>query len=200
MELFYILDLAGTFVFAISGALSASENKLDMFGVCAIALVTAVGGGTLRDILIGQHPVIWLSDYNYLIVVLAAVALTYLLKRFILPLRTPLFLFDALGLSLFSILGLEKAASLGYAPVFAVILGMITATFGGVLRDTFCNNVPLVFRKEIYATAALVGATCFMLLMETGLSRELNTLISSSVVLLIRYLSNRYQFYLPGIR
>jgi len=200
MELFYILDLAGTFVFAISGALSASENKLDMFGVCAIALVTAVGGGTLRDILIGQHPVIWLSDYNYLIVVLAAVALTYLLKRFILPLRTPLFLFDALGLSLFSILGLEKAASLGYDPVFAVILGMITATFGGVLRDTFCNNVPLVFRKEIYATAALAGATCFVLLMETGLSREFNTLISSSVVLLIRYLSNRYKFYLPGIR
>ncbi|MCL4109128.1 UNVERIFIED_CONTAM: hypothetical protein GTU68_031040 [Idotea baltica] len=200
MEILYPLDLAGTFVFAISGALSASENKLDMFGVCAIALVTAVGGGTLRDILIGQHPVVWLSDHNYLLVVLAAVVLTYLFKRMILPLRTPMFLFDALGLSLFSIIGLEKAAGLGYAPVFAIILGMITATFGGVLRDTFCNNVPLVFRKEIYATAALAGATCFVLLVETGIHRDLNLLISSSVVLAIRYFSARFKLSLPGIR
>lgn len=200
MEILYPLDLAGTFVFAISGALSASENKLDMFGVCAIALVTAVGGGTLRDILIGQHPVVWLSDYNYLLVVLVAVVLTYIFKRLILPMRTPMFLFDALGLSLFSIIGLEKAAGLGYAPVFAIILGVITATFGGVIRDTFCNNVPLVFRREIYATAALAGATCFVLLMETGLQREFNLLISSSVVLAIRYFSARFKLSLPGIR
>lgn len=200
MEVQYALDLAGTFVFAISGALSASDNRLDMFGVCAIALVTAVGGGTVRDILIDQHPIAWLSDHNYLIVVLSAVVLTYLLKRFILPLRTPMFLFDALGLSIFTIIGLEKATSLGYAPVFAIVLGTISATFGGVIRDTLCNNVPLLFRKEIYATASLAGATCFLLLTWAGLNREVNLVISSSLVLAIRYFSLKYKLYLPGIR
>ena len=150
-QLIYILDLTGTFVFAISGTLTAINKKFDIFGAAVIAFVTAVGGGTIRDLLIGSQPVGWMRDLNYLVVIAAAVPISLLFRHYILKLRRTMFLFDTIGIGLFTILGLQKTLSFGLAPVVALMMGIVSAVFGGVVRDILCNEVPLIFRKEIYA-------------------------------------------------
>ena len=158
----YAIDIAGTFVFAISGALAASEKRFDIFGAGILALVTAVGGGTLRDVLIGSTPVGWMQDLNYLIVIGAAVVISFFGKTYILKLRRTLFLFDTIGIALFTLLGLQKTLALGLSPVIAILMGVVSAVFGGVLRDVLSNVEPLIFRKEIYATACLAGGVLFV--------------------------------------
>ena len=153
MDIIYFFDLAGTFVFAISGALTAIQRKLDIFGSSVIALVTALGGGTLRDILIGRQPVGWLLDNNYLLIIAAGIAVSYIFGQSVQKLRRTLFLFDTIGIGLYTILGLERTLGLGLSMPIAVIMGTVSAVFGGVIRDVLCNEVPLIFRKEIYATA-----------------------------------------------
>ncbi|MCL4166839.1 UNVERIFIED_CONTAM: hypothetical protein GTU68_030001, partial [Idotea baltica] len=143
MELIYALDILGTFAFAISGALLAAEKRLDLFGVIIIAFVTAVGGGMLRDILIDAHPINWIGDFNYLYTIFIAVIATFLFKSKILPLSKTLFLFDTIGLGVFTLLGLQKALVFDLHPFVALIMGMISAVFGGVLRDVLTNRVPL---------------------------------------------------------
>ena len=147
MELIYTLDILGTFAFAISGALVASEKNFDLFGVLIIAFVTAVGGGMLRDVLINAHPINWIGDLNYVWTILAAVITTILFKSKILPLSKTLFLFDTIGLGVFTLLGLQKGLAYNLHPIIALIMGMISAVFGGVLRDILTNKVPLIFEK-----------------------------------------------------
>ena len=163
-ELIYGLDLAGTFVFAVSGWILASSKKLDLFGASVIAFVTAVGGGTLRDLLIGSQPVGWMLDLNYLLMIGVGILCGLFFKRFFERLRKTMFLFDSIGIGLFTILGIEKTLSLGLSPVIAVLMGTISAVFGGVLRDTLVNEIPLIFRKEIYATVCLSGGVFYLLL------------------------------------
>ena len=164
MEFIYLLDILGTFAFAISGALVASEQKFDLFGVVIIAFVTAVGGGMLRDILINAHPINWIGDLNYIYIIFAAVLATFLFKSKILPLYKTLFLFDTVGISVFTLLGLQKGLTFDLHPLVALIMGMISAVFGGVLRDVLTNKVPLIFEKEIYASACLVGGISYLIL------------------------------------
>ncbi|MCL4158365.1 UNVERIFIED_CONTAM: hypothetical protein GTU68_017856, partial [Idotea baltica] len=161
MDLIYFFDLAGTLVFAISGVLTAANKKFDIFGAFVIAFVTAVGGGTLRDMMIGSHPVGWMTDSNYLVLIGIAVPISYLFRSFIQRLRRTMFLFDTIGIGLFTILGLQKTLELGLSPVVALLMGTVSAVFGGVVRDTLCNEVPLIFRKEIYATACLAGGLLY---------------------------------------
>ncbi|MCL4158827.1 UNVERIFIED_CONTAM: hypothetical protein GTU68_048936, partial [Idotea baltica] len=139
----------------------AVKNKFDLVGAVIIGLVTAVGGGTLRDILIGETPVGWMKDINYLIVIILAIPLCYFFSGSIQKLRKGIFLFDTIGIALFTILGLQKTLSVGLSPVVAVLMGIVSAVFGGVIRDVLTNEVPLIFRKEIYATACLVGALVY---------------------------------------
>lgn len=200
MELIYTLDILGTFAFAVSGALIASDQDFDLFGVLIIAFVTAVGGGMLRDVLINSHPINWIGDLNYVYTILIAVVLTFLFKSKILPLSKTLFLFDTIGISVFTLLGLEKGLTLELHPFVALIMGMISAVFGGVIRDILTNKIPLIFQKEIYASACLVGGITYLLLIKTGLHQTLIFAIAASVIITIRLIAVRYQLELPKIK
>lgn len=200
MDLIYTLNIIGTFVFAISGALTASEKKMDAFGSAVIALITALGGGTLRDILIGSQPVGWLLDPNYLYTVLVALAFSYFFKKWIVKLTRTMFLFDTIGIGLFAVLGMQKTLSFGLSPAIAIMMGAVSAVFGGVLRDVLSNRVPLIFRKEIYATACLAGATLFYALSFTSLPDHVSMWIAMLVVMAIRIFAVKRGWGLPGIK
>ncbi len=196
----YILDIIGTLVFAISGALTAAEKRMDLMGIGIIAFVTALGGGTLRDILIGAHPVGWMQNIHYLIVVALGVVITFAFSNQLVPLRRTFFLFDAIGLGVFAIGGLEKALQYDIAPVYAIICGMISATMGGLIRDVLCNEVPLILRQEIYATAGFIGASFYLLFGHFNLMPELNLVLTISLVVTIRILAVRFKLGLPRIK
>lgn len=183
------LDLLGTLVFAISGVLAAVEKKFDLVGAFILGFVTAVGGGTLRDILIGETPVGWMRNLNYLYVIVLALPICYFGLPFLSRLRKGFFFFDSLGIGLFCVLGYLKTISLGLSPVIAIMMGVVTAVFGGVIRDVLSNEIPLIFRKEIYATACLVGILVFMLLEMFQGIQWINIAIAITAVVIIRYLS-----------
>jgi uncharacterized membrane protein YeiH len=166
------LDLAGIAVFAASGALVASRKQLDVVGFVLIAAVTGFGGGTVRDLLMGRTPVFWLRDPALLAVASAVGALVFFTAHRIENRFRALLWADAVGLALYAVLGAEIALVGGMAPWAAVLLGVVTATFGGVLRDVICNEIPLLLRKEIYALAALAGAAAFVLLRMHGIWRD----------------------------
>ncbi|NVJ89523.1 MAG: trimeric intracellular cation channel family protein [Flavobacteriaceae bacterium] len=200
MDFIYVLDILGTFAFAVSGALVASEQKLDLFGVIIIAFVTAVGGGKLRDVLINAHPINWIGDLNYLYTIFIAVVLTFLFKSKILPLSKTMFLFDTVGISVFTLLGLQKGLTFDLHPMIALIMGMISAVFGGVLRDVLTNKIPLIFEKEIYASACLAGGISYFILDQFALFRDYNFIISASIIITIRLVAVKYHLELPKIK
>lgn len=197
MSLVYFVDLFGTFVFAISGVLAAVEKKFDLVGAIVLGFVTAVGGGTLRDIMIGETPVGWMKDMNTLYVIFAALPICYFFKNRILNLRKSVFLFDTIGIGLFTILGLQKTLGLGLSPVIAVMMGIVSATFGGVIRDVLSNEVPLIFRKEIYASACLAGALVFLIMEYFSADKNLNLVAAILVVFVIRILAVRRNWGIP---
>ena len=197
MNLITLLDFSGTFVFAISGVLSASGKRLDWFGALFIGFVTAVGGGTTRDVLLGSHPVFWMKDSIPLLVIFSAVIFTFLFKRYILPLKKPLFIFDTIGLGIFTIIGLEKALSFGINPIAAVMMGMVTAVMGGIIRDTLCNDIPLIFRKEIYATPCLIGGGLYLLLDAYYIPKDIIIISTVMLIIMIRILAVRFKWSLP---
>ena len=188
-EWIYSIDLLGTFVFAISGVLTAIDKKFDIVGSIIIGIVTAVGGGTLRDLLIGEAPVGWMKDLNYLFVILFAVIISYAFKEYILKLRKGMFFFDTLGIGLFTILGLQKTLDIGLSIPIALMMGIVSAAFGGVIRDVLTNIIPLIFRKEIYATACLLGGLVFIALEQISSFDFINMIISMLTVMIIRYIS-----------
>lgn len=199
MDVIYTIDILGTFAFAISGALVALDQDLDLFGVLIIGFVTAVGGGMLRDILIDAHPINWMGDLNYLYIIFAGVFVTLLFKSKILPLSKALFIFDTVGISVFTLLGLKKGLTFELHPLIALIMGMISAVFGGVLRDVLTNKVPLIFQKEIYASACLAGGIVFLLLRLTSISADINFIVSASVITTIRLVVVKFELELPKI-
>ena len=192
MHWIYILDLFGTMVFTISGVLAAVDKKFDMVGTLVIGFVTAIGGGTIRDVLIGRTPVGWLTDRNYIIAIILGFVLSLLFKTFILRLRKGMFLFDTIGIGLFTILGIRTTSSLGLSIEVSLIMGVVSAVFGGVIRDVLANEIPLIFRKEIYATACFAGGIVYLLLDRISGIAVLNILLPMLVVMVIRYLSVRF--------
>jgi len=196
----YAFDLIGTFVFAISGVLTAARNRLDWFGGLVIAFVTAIGGGTLRDTMIGSTPVGWMQDANYLLVILAGALIALFFQKWVLRLRKTMFLFDSIGIGLFTILGLTKTLDAGLSVPVAVMMGMVSAVFGGVVRDTLCNEVPLIFRKEIYATACLAGALIFVLLQYLQVEFNVAVLVTVVFIIVLRILAVRLHWELPELR
>ncbi len=189
MELVYLLDLAGTFVFAISGVLTAIDKKFDLVGSTIIGFATAIGGGTIRDVLIGKTPVGWMQDTNYVLMIFISVPICYLFKNTILKLKKGVFLFDTIGIGLFTILGMQKTLSAGLEPIIAILMGIVSAVFGGIVRDVLCNEVPLIFRKEIYATACLIGGMVFFVFDQYTELLPLSMVVSMTTVMAIRYLS-----------
>ncbi|MCD8404765.1 trimeric intracellular cation channel family protein [Tenacibaculum dicentrarchi] len=200
MDIIYALDIAGTFAFAISGALVAMKKQFDVFGVVIIAFVTAVGGGMIRDVLINAHPINWISDLNYIWTILTAVGFTFLFRSKIAPLRKTMFLFDTIGISVFTLLGLEKGLSYDLHPFVALVMGMVSAVFGGVLRDVLTRKVPLIFKKEIYASACLAGGVVYLILEEFNINKDLQFVIPTLVVFLIRSIVVKYKLELPKIK
>ncbi|WP_299017036.1 trimeric intracellular cation channel family protein [uncultured Polaribacter sp.] len=200
MTIIYAIDLLGTFAFAISGALVALDKKLDVFGVIIIAFITAVGGGMLRDILINAHPINWIGDLNYLYTIFTAVIFTFLFKSKIAYLSKTMFLFDTVGIGVFTLLGLKKGLSYNLHPIIAVIMGMISAVFGGVLRDVLTNKIPLIFEKEIYASACLAGGIVYLLILNfTIIPENINFIIAVAVVIIIRAIAVKFHLELPRI-
>ncbi len=162
--MFHLLDLFGTAVFAVSGALAAGRKHLDLFGVLVLAVVTAIGGGTLRDLTLGLTPVFWIQAPSYLWIASIAGLVTLLLARWRWLHRDFLPIADAIGLATFCVIGAERALAAGVHPTTAVLMGVMTGVFGGMLRDVLCGEVPLVLRKELYATAALAGSLIMVVL------------------------------------
>ena len=170
----------------MSGALAAGRRNMDIFGVAFIAFVTALGGGTIRDMVLGHFPIGWTQHPPYIYLVISAGLLTTVLARFMHHLKTVFLVLDALGLIAFSLIGCEVGLSMGYAPVVVIMAGMITGIFGGILRDVLCNQVPVVFRQELYASVSLAVCGLYLILRDQGLGTELNTLISFALGLALR--------------
>ncbi len=200
MTMLSIITYTGIFVFALTGALKARTYKMDIFGGLVVAFSTAYGGGTVRDLLIGIRPVNWINDNLALILVVAGTAFTFLLKENVKRFRKTIFFTDAAGLGLFTAAGIEVALRSGLNDIYALIMGVITATFGGLIADVFCNAVPDLFKKgELYATACAMGGVLYLLLKETNISNNLNLTLCVVFVVGIRIYSKRKRLTLPQI-
>lgn len=193
-----LLSLTGVAVFAVSGALAAGRKRMDLLGVLVIAVVTAIGGGTVRDLLLDRHPIFWIRELRYLWVILAAAALTIGYCRFRRPPERALLVADALGLALFSISGAQLAEAAGLPGPIVVIMGVITGVAGGVVRDILSAEIPLVLREgELYATAAIAGIVVYLLLQAAGLPRPLPGLGGMSTVAALRFAAILWGLRLP---
>lgn len=197
--IFSTLDILGTVAFAISGSLAAINKKFDFFGVLIIALATAIGGGTLRDLLIGNTPVSWLMNLQTFYVIIISAIITVIFRRKLGILRTSLFLFDTIGIGIFTIVGIEKGLSVDLSPVVCILLGTITACFGGVTRDILCNEIPVIFRKEIYATACLLGGLMFFILKYFSVNNDFIYIATAGTIIVIRIFAVKYQWSYPPI-
>jgi uncharacterized membrane protein YeiH len=194
-----LIDLLGTVAFAISGVFAAMQKRLDAFGILVIAFVTALGGGTLRDILIGDFPVRWMRNREAAAIICLTTLAAIVFQNTIRNLQKTLLVFDSLGLGLFTVLGIRVGLSHGLDPVICITLGVITGCFGGVIRDIALNNIPLIFQQEIYATACIVGALVYFILIHIVNDPHIVDVSSILVICAIRLLAVRYKLTLPGI-
>lgn len=198
MQIQYILEILGTGFFAISGALAANDKaQPDWFGASFIGFITAIGGGSLRDVLLGSYPLVWIHDLNFVYIVIIGVVLASVFFKILIQLRKTFFLFDTIGIAMFTIVGTEKAMSLLVNPVIAGIMGMFSAVMGGVIRDVLTNEIPVIFKKEIYATACLLGATAYLIMGYLGLERNTNFLLSAFIIIVIRIIAVKKNLSLP---
>jgi uncharacterized membrane protein YeiH len=191
-----LLDYIGTFAFAISGIRMAAAKKFDWFGAYVVGLVTAVGGGTLRDLLLGVTP-FWMLQPSYLIVTGFALLVVIIFGKQLVRMNTTMFLFDAIGLGLFTVVGFEKSLAAGFPIWVNIIMGTLTGAAGGILRDTLINEVPLIFRKDVYATACILGGFIFFLCQKISIGNAMCEIISASSVILIRIWAVRKSASLP---
>ena len=194
----YLLDLFGVAVFAISGALTAGRKGMDLFGIVVVAVVTAVGGGTLRDVLLDRE-VFWISDPTYLLAILTGTAVILIYVRFFRPPDGSLLVADAFGLSLFTITGAQTAELLGVAAPIVVVMGVMTGAAGGAMRDVLCAEVPLVLRKEIYATASIAGAAVFVVLTRFEVPADFAVPASMALIFALRLAAIRYDLNAPSV-
>ncbi|MHA4842813.1 trimeric intracellular cation channel family protein [Flavitalea antarctica] len=191
-----IIEVAGTFAFAISGIRLASRKQIDWFGAYIIGLVTAIGGGTARDLFLGITP-FWMLDSKYFLTTAVALLVTLLFKEKILRWRNTLFLFDAIGLGLFTIVGISKSLETGLPPWVCVVMGAITGSLGGVVRDVLLNEVPLLLRKDIYALACVAGGIVYFVCINLNFSNSLTELVAASVIIFVRIIALKFHIHLP---
>ena len=198
LSIVYSLEMLGTAAFAVSGALAASRKNMDIFGFCVLALMPAVGGGTVRDIIIDRSPVFWISDNRYIAVAIIAALVVFFTSYRPGSRRRILVWMDALGLALFAALGTEISLRFGTGPLVAVMLGVTTAVTGGMIRDVICNEIPLILSREIYATAAFITAVCYVLADQAGLGEQLSLVTAVVVGFTVRALAIVYDWSLPS--
>ncbi|CAM4258407.1 trimeric intracellular cation channel family protein [Zobellia nedashkovskayae] len=197
---YFLIDILGTIAFAISGVLVAMDKKLDLFGIFIISFVTAVGGGTLRDMLIGNTSVLWMREPIYITVIAGAVIFSVIFVKQLKYLRRTLFLFDTIGIGLFTMLGIEKGLAADLLPVMCIALGTITACFGGVIRDMLCNEIPVIFRrKEIYATACIMGGISYFVLVLLPFDAAYAYVGAIMIIIITRLLAVKFGIALPNV-
>ena len=199
MEIFGVIDIAGTAAFSIAGAFAAMEKKLDVFGLFIIAFVSALGGGTLRDVLIGEVPVRWMNDLTPGIIVLLSTMAAMLFTKAIKNFHNILLLFDSIGLGFFTVLGIQTGITLEFHPVICISLGTITACFGGVIRDISLNTIPLIFQREIYATTCIFGGIMYFLLQMAEVPKMPLETICIITIVMLRLLAVKYNWQLPAV-
>ncbi|ACL33216.1 MULTISPECIES: trimeric intracellular cation channel family protein [Pasteurellaceae] len=197
----FIQDLIGTIVFAISGAIAARQHKMDIFGMFVLAFVTGVGGGTLRDVMIGSTPVFWMKQPIYVLMISVAVVIVAILKNQIDRdyWKKGLLIFDAIGLGVFTVIGVQKGLDFGLHPLICVALGGVTGCFGGLIRDILRNEVPIILQKEVYVTASLVGGIIFILFRDAGFESNWIDVATVTTVIAIRMLTIKFNMHLPKI-
>lgn len=202
MELEFIdyIQLSGTVAFAVSGGLAGIHKKLDPFGVLIISFATALGGGMLRDVLIGSTPVVWMRDISYFYCVIIGYFISIMIRNYAHFLHRTLFLFDTIGLGVFTIVGIEKGLAMNLHPIVCVSLGTMTACFGGVVRDILCGQRPVLFEKEIYATICIFGGILFFILKYFGVTLEINSSIITILIIITRLLVVKFNWSLKPFK
>ncbi|MEG0795240.1 MAG: trimeric intracellular cation channel family protein [Odoribacter sp.] len=199
MSFLTVIDYIGAFAFAISGIRLASAKRFDWFGAYVVGFVTAVGGGTIRDVLLNETP-FWMVQSSYLIVTASALGFVILFGKYVIRLNNTFFIFDAIGLGLFAVVGIEKSITHGYPMWVGIIMGTLTGAAGGVLRDMLINEVPLIFRKDIYALACVIGGLVYYLCIYLGISPTLTQILAAICVILVRVLAVQYHISLPILK
>lgn len=196
----YLLDLAGVAVFSISGVLAARDRDLDLLGVIVVAAITAIGGGTLRDLLLDRHPIFWVTDASYLMVIIVFAIMTIIYVRKWPPPGVLLLVADALGLALFALSGAQYAEAAQCPPLIIILMGTMTGVMGGIIKDVITARVPLILRREIYATAAIAGISVYLLLQAIDVPREFAFGGGMAMVVVLRLIAIRWNLHLPVFR
>jgi len=194
-----IIEILGTFAFAISGIRLASAKQFDLFGAFVVGFVTAIGGGTVRDIFLDVTP-FWMLNTVYLWCSLAALIFVMIFRKHLVSLNNTFFLFDSIGLGLFVVVGVEKTVFMGFEPWVAITMGVITGTVGGILRDIFINEIPLVFRKDIYALACVAGGVVFTVMYSVNANMFLTETMTAATVIAIRLLAVKFHWHMPIVK
>ncbi len=200
MDLISLVTLAGTFSFGVSGTLAASQRRFDLFGIAAIACVSSLGGGTIRDILVGHYPLAWVEDSRLVIMVLLAVAFTLALRKHLQRVSKVLFILDTIGIGIFTIISINSCLTWHLTPGVSVLFGVMSTIAGGILRDVLCNEVPIIFRKEMSAIAAGTGGLVYVVLHQSkNVSEFISMSISIALIIVIRLASAKYKLALPSV-
>lgn len=194
-----ILDFIGTLAFAISGIRLASAKHFDLFGAYVVGLATAIGGGTIRDLMLSQSP-FWMTNAFYLVCTAFGLLWVILFRKFLVKQENTWFIFDTIGLALFTVTGIEKTLAAGFPFWTAIIMGTMTGAGGGVIRDVFINEVPLIFRKEIYALACVVGGIAYSICYTAGLGNISSGIICGLIVMLARIMAVHFKIHLPTLK
>ncbi len=197
--LLYLLDMVGVIACAIAGTLLAQHKGLDISGCVLVSMVNAIGGGTLRDMALDRHPLFWMTDLNYVIVITATSLILQMFFHLYHKIDNALKLFDAIGLAAFSVIGFKIALTQDMAPLIAIMMGVWTAIIGGLLRDIICNEIPLVLQREIYITASIAGSVTYLLLQRLGIDSGINEFIMLFVIFAIRMLALKFDWHLPSL-
>ena len=198
--LLYLLDMIGIIACAIAGTLLAQHKGFDIAGCILVAMVNAIGGGTLRDMALDRHPLFWMTDLNYVLVITITSLILQMFFHLYPKIDSALKLFDAIGLAAFSVIGFKVALNQDFSPMIAVMMGVWTAILGGLLRDIICNEIPLLLQREIYISASIAGSVTYLLLDYLGFNSGLNEFIMLGVIFAVRMLALRFDWHLPSIR
>lgn len=198
-DIFHFLELLSLISFAISGAGAGIAKRYDIFGIFLIAFATSTGGGMLRDILLGNFPISWMRNSTYSYIIIASTIFAICLQKNIKYLNYTLFIFDSIGLGIFTVLGIEYGLRYGFGPIISILLGTINASFGGILRDILCQEIPIILHKEIYATLSIFGGILFFLLKSIHISQNYLCPITIFTIFVIRIIVVKYKLKLPSI-
>ena len=196
---FVVIEFIGTLAFAISGVRLASAKQFDIFGAWIVGMATAIGGGTFRDLMLGVNP-FWMTNISYFACCALAVLWVIVFGKQLVRQKNSWFIFDTIGLALFNVIGIEKTLNMGFPYWTAITMGSITGAAGGVIRDVFINEIPLIFRKEIYALACVSGGIVYSLCHWLGMTTEVNALLSIIIVIVTRVLAVKYHWHLPVVK